>query len=545
MTASGHRRALVRVAACAAIASFTLALTSDPAQVQAAGDKRLALIIGNDVGGRDTRPLYFAARDAQRIHTVLTELGSVRMEDAILLLNRSASDIYRALGDLEQRTRRAQKQGQRVALVVYYSGHAKDGDLQLGDTRVPLEDLKHRLQHSAAEVKLGIFDSCRSGEMRTKGVRRTPAFDVQSNASQDARGTVFLSSSSADEDAQESDEIGGSYFSRHLEDGLRGGADRSHDDRVTLSEAYAYAYARTLADTAASAAGAQHPTFSYDLKGNGDLVLTEIGGREALRVPAQAPAGVYYLVRQGVVAAEVLKAVGEPRTIALRPGRYHVKRRLANRLRVGQVQIAAGQVTMLDESQLRDAPFSDDPVKGVNREMRSRWSLGVTAGYQAFFDEPTRDNLFPPTGLIGAELQVRDFFRRGWVAGMDFAVGSTQATLNRFGDVALPFTFSEVVIGGSLFTEWTFFDGRLIPFLGGRVAFVFLTRTFEPTDRRTAFPSQFFSTFSPGLIAGLQYRFSADVSGVARTRVHYLLYNIDENRSLGYWELATALSYEF
>jgi hypothetical protein len=32
---------------------------------------------------------------------------------------------------------------------------------------------------------------------------------------------------------------------------------------------------------------------------------------------------------------------------------------------------------------------------------------------------------------------------------------------------------------------------------------------------------------------------------MARTRVHYLLYNVDENRSLGYWELATALSYEF
>ena len=32
----------------------------------------------------------------------------------------------------------------------------------------------------------------------------------------------------------------------------------------------------TVADTADSIAGPQHPTFSYDLAGNGDLVLTDL-----------------------------------------------------------------------------------------------------------------------------------------------------------------------------------------------------------------------------------------------------------------------------
>ena len=31
---------------------------------------------------------------------------------------------------------------------------------------------------------------------------------------------------------------------------------------------------------------------------------------------------------------------------------------------------------------------------------------------------------------------------------------------------------------------------------------------------------------------------------VARGRLHYLLYNVDEDRSLGYWELATMVSYD-
>ena len=38
---------------------------------------------------------------------------------------------------------------------------------------------------------------------------------------------MLLTSSSADEDAQESDAIAGSYFSHHLVSGLRGSADRA------------------------------------------------------------------------------------------------------------------------------------------------------------------------------------------------------------------------------------------------------------------------------------------------------------------------------
>ena len=99
---------------------------------------------------------------------------------------------------------------------------------------------------------------------------------------------------------------------------------------MTLFEAYAYAYDRTVADTAESAAGAQHPTFSYDLAGNGDLVLTDVAARhEGVYFPRQAPGGVYFLVdRQGFVAAEINKGDGVDRRVALAPGRYRVKRRL-------------------------------------------------------------------------------------------------------------------------------------------------------------------------------------------------------------------------
>jgi hypothetical protein len=509
------------------------------AQSAAAGHRRYALIVGNDRGGSDTRPLLYAGADARRIHDVLTSIGFVANENALLLINQRADDLQRALSDLQNRAAAARKLGDHTSLIVYYSGHAKDGALRLGDTRVPLAELKGQLQRAGADVVVGIFDSCRSGAVtRTKGARHAPAFDVQVNPSVEARGTVFLTSSSADEDAQESDEIRGSYFSYHLHNGLRGVADQSGDGRITLSEAYAYAYARTVADTAESSAGAQHPTFSYDLKGNGDLVLTETGRTEGLLVPAAAPAGTYYIVRGEVIAGELVKAAGVQQRIALRPDQYVVKRRLADRLRVGPINVTKGTLVVLDEARLRDVPFSDDPVKGARRG--PYYSLTVAGTVQSFFDKPTRETLFPPAAMLGAEFQVRDFFRKTWIIAFDLAAGGSKATVVR-GNGTYPFRFSELAAGASLYTEWPLDDGHLAPFLGGRVAWVFMARRFEGSE----IPEQTFATFSPGLVGGLRYRFTGDLSAVARARLQYLHYNIDGNRSLGYWELATAVSYEF
>jgi hypothetical protein len=498
---------------------------------------RFAIVAGNDRGGDDTRPLLYATADARRIHQVLVHLGSVPPAAALLLLDRPAGDLLAALDGITARAAQARRSGQRTSLILYFSGHAKDGALRLGDTRLPLEDLKGRLARLGTDVTVAILDSCRSGAVtRTKGARHAPAFEVQSSAA-DARGTVLLTSSSADEDAQESDEIRGSYFSYHLDNGLRGGADRTGDGRVTLAEAYDYAYARTVADTTDSAAGTQHPTFSYDLEGNGDLVLTELGQREGLMVPGPAPAGTYYIVRGDFIAAEVVKPAGVDRTIALPPGRYRVKRRLPDRLRVGLVDVHPGQVATLDEGRLRDVPFADDPVKGAPRG--AVIALTIAGTVQAFFDAPTRDGLFPPAALLGAELEVRDFFRRGWVVAADLAGGGARATLVRPG-LALPFRFAEVTAGASLLSEWSLGE-RFTVFLGGRVALMLMSRTFEASE----VPAQSFSTFSPGLAAGLRCRVAGGLVALARTRLHYLLYNVDQNRSLGYWELAVALSYGF
>jgi hypothetical protein len=84
--------------------------------------------------------------------------------------------------------------------------------------------------------------------------------------------------------------------------------------------------------------------------------------------------------------------------------------------------------------------------------------------------------------------------------------------------------------------------GPLAPFVGARVALLLMTRHFD----ERVLPDQFFATLSPGVVGGARLRLGENLALVARARVHYLLYTVDEaNRSLGYWEAAAFMQYDF
>ncbi len=524
--------------ACLCVIAFAL-LSAGSAS---AAEQRFALLLGNDLGDNNTEPLLYARQDARRMRDVLVRLAGVPQEHAVVLLGRDAKSAKRALMDLEARVRDANRAGARTTLIVYYSGHARQEQLLLGETSWHLEDLRQQLHRSSATLRLAIIDACGAGAItRSKGVRKTPAFQVESTATTQAEGFVILASSSFDEDAQESDHLGGSYFTHHFLNGLQGAADSSGDGKVTLAEAYEHTYKRTVGSTADSAAGPQHPTFRYDLKGSGDFVISEYARRnEGLHLPASAPGGTYFLVdKSGVVAAEIDKAPAQERRVAVAVGAYTVKRRLPDRLRVGQVTVMAGRLTTLDESAMKDAPFSDDPVKGARRDVGSHWSMGLGLTTQTFFDQPTRESLFPNSGLMALELQLADFFRRDWLLGFDVAAGGGQGLVEH-PTAAIAFETRQLNLGGSLLRQWRTQDGDWLPFVGMRVAFLFLSRRFE----EQVLPEQMFSTFSPGVFAGLRYRITPRLSVFGRARLHYLLYNVDENRSLGFLELTAALGYD-
>ena len=123
-------------------------------------------------------------------------------------------------------------------------------------------------------TRLLIIDACQSGALTTtKGGTAAGRFPAPDPVEASPRGFAIVSSGAPGEDAQESDEVGASFFTHHLATGLLGAADTNGDGGVTLAEAFAYAARHTTASTASTWAGPQHPTFRIDLGGREDLVL--------------------------------------------------------------------------------------------------------------------------------------------------------------------------------------------------------------------------------------------------------------------------------
>src|SRR3954467_7681056 len=147
----------------------------------------MAIIVGNNRGGEGTRPLHYAEDDARRMFDILVRLGGVLPEDATLLLGREADDLWEALDRAERRATSARAGGEQVALLVYFSGHAKDGALRLGPTEAPREKLRERRAQRKMDVRVALLAACRSGAItRAKGARLAPAFEVDDGAKQGA-----------------------------------------------------------------------------------------------------------------------------------------------------------------------------------------------------------------------------------------------------------------------------------------------------------------------------------------------------------------------
>ena len=83
-------------------------------------------------------------------------------------------------------------------------------------------------------MRLAVLDSCASGALtRVKGGSFQAPFLVDD--ANKVKGYAILTSSSADEAAQESDRLQASFFTHSLVSGLRGAADTTGDSRVTLN----------------------------------------------------------------------------------------------------------------------------------------------------------------------------------------------------------------------------------------------------------------------------------------------------------------------
>ncbi|MFT4627720.1 MAG: TM2 domain-containing membrane protein YozV [Myxococcota bacterium] len=284
---------------------------------------RHALVVGANDGGGVLEPLRYAERDAETMADVLVELGSFDEERVSVLYAPTAEELrealahHAAIGELVDDD----------LFVFYYSGHADANGLRLGEDRYWFDALKHDMRSIDATVRIGLLDACRSGTItRLKGAALTNSlFDQRAGALQ---GEAWLTASSADEVAQESDRLRGGFFTHYLVSGLRGAADRD-DGIVDLDELWRYTSERVVSKTGETAAGAQHPSREFDLAGAGHIPLADVRHATAgIRFPDSLMGQLaVFRLPDGIQVAELTKQAGYATSLALPPGRYRVRRR--------------------------------------------------------------------------------------------------------------------------------------------------------------------------------------------------------------------------
>jgi hypothetical protein len=104
--------------------------------------RRMALAVGAHEGGNGRDRLLYASSDAQAFLKTLHELGGLTEDDARLLSKPSRADLRQALQEFSKQVAEARRNHSRVEAVVYYSGHADEKGLLLGEERLDYTEFR-------------------------------------------------------------------------------------------------------------------------------------------------------------------------------------------------------------------------------------------------------------------------------------------------------------------------------------------------------------------------------------------------------------------
>ena len=205
------------------------------AATESARINRYVVAVSANNGGSGRPMLRYAESDARSFAKVLKEMGGVLPRNVILVQEPSVDALQKEFSKLDSKILKDKSVSGRDEVLVYYSGHADEKGLRLGEETYAWKDLRNRIDALSADVKIAVIDACGSGAItRVKGGKAVPAFMV--DQSSDMKGYAFITSSTQDESSQESDKLKGSFFTHSLVSGLRGAGDLSSDGKVTLSE---------------------------------------------------------------------------------------------------------------------------------------------------------------------------------------------------------------------------------------------------------------------------------------------------------------------
>lgn len=419
--------------------------------------ERFAVVAGNDRGDAGRPRLWFAEKDAERMHATLRELGEFAPDGLVLLRGQRPEALVDAVKAFEPRIRAATAKGDRTLLLVYYSGHASNGGLEMAGERLPFETLRALVAASGADTKIAVVDACEAGLLtQVKGATPVPAIAFPLPEGDAVSGTAFIASTAVGELAQESAALGGSFFTHHFEVALRGAGDADGDGRVTLSEAFAYTAARTRAGTAVTPVGTQHPTYYFKMSGRGDVVLSDLRRAQARLIVPPDPGATFVLAHGRSVLAEVPGSSLEL-VLALPPGAYRVERRSSAGRATGDVDLVTGRTVAMPR--LEPTRYELARAKGGPAPGLTYLGAGVTwLGLPGFGAAPTgRVALRHEVGPVGVRVRL-DYagtaVRDQWLR-YDFSyVGGALAAL-------YPLNVGRVLVEGGLEAGWGYATQRL------------------------------------------------------------------------------------
>jgi hypothetical protein len=416
-----------------AVASAIAAAGGSAAAQEGGADRAYALVVGSNAPGEGQEPLRWAERDAERMAEVLRDLAGYQAERIEVLTGPTPEALLAALDGMAARLEADAAAGRRAVFFFYYSGHARSKALDLGPRQLSLEALRERVMALPTTLTIVVLDACQSGAFsRVKGAEPAADFSFNSIAGLRAEGVAVMASSSGTELSQESERLTSSYFTHYLLVALRGAGDANGDGRVSLDEAYRYAYTATLATTARTAVGGQHVTLETDLRGKGEVPLTFPARADAqLELPAELAATVLVQIKDhGAVMAEVEKSAGKALRLALPAGAYVALVRTGDTAVECEVGLDRGAITPLPRDRCRPVRLEDTATKGAGGYTGPRYAielgLGFTVTGDSAYTETLRDFGFGDQTFIVPALSVAGTYRMSKHLHLGGEIGSLE-----------------------------------------------------------------------------------------------------------------------
>ncbi len=330
----------------------------------AAESTRLVLAIGQNQGLEGELPLRYAHHDARAYVRVLQSQGGVAPRHTIVLTETTPAELEKGLGQIAKLATEAKGD---VLFFFYYSGHGDSHSLHLGPKRFKLSELNERFSTVPAKLRVAVIDACRSkDDTQAKGFRTAAPFDTRIQAPKGLEGVVTIRSSADGEASQESGQLGGAVFTHFLMTALRGAADRDQDLRISLSEAYGYAYDQTVRRSAAGTGNVMHPSVDLDIEGAGRLMITDVLRTTAsIELPQEANAR-YLIYRRplGTLVNETWSDASRSIGVPIAAGEYLVQRRKSGASGALVTTVRPGDSIRLKPESFRSVPEDVLSMKG-------------------------------------------------------------------------------------------------------------------------------------------------------------------------------------